>query len=100
MSHDQDSGIRYGADLRRHTPAAFAFHRVTASFFDKTKSIPNRIPRRGFVRSLRHVASVAVVVSSLFAQSMLVRYTAAHQPQHRAGLDPSPWSEEFRERMA
>ena len=30
------------------------------------------------------LAFVAVVVSSLFAQSMLVRYTAAHQPQHRA----------------
>src|SRR3954466_5581224 len=30
------------------------------------------------------LAFVAVVVSSLFAQSMLVRYTANHQPQHRA----------------
>jgi hypothetical protein len=30
------------------------------------------------------LAFVAVVVSSLFAQSMLVRYTAGHQPQHRA----------------
>ena len=30
------------------------------------------------------LAFVAVVVSSLFAQSMLVRYTADHQPQHRA----------------
>jgi hypothetical protein len=30
------------------------------------------------------LAFVAVVVSSLFAQSMLVRYTARHQPQHRA----------------
>ena len=30
------------------------------------------------------LAFVAVVVSSLFAQAMLVRYTAGHQPQHRA----------------
>ena len=30
------------------------------------------------------LAFVAVVVSSLFAQAMLVRYTADHQPQHRA----------------
>jgi hypothetical protein len=30
------------------------------------------------------LAFVAVVVSTLFAQSMLVRYTAGHQPQHRA----------------
>ena len=30
------------------------------------------------------LAFVAVVVSSLFAQSMLVRYTAEHRPQHRA----------------
>lgn len=30
------------------------------------------------------LAFVAVVVSSLFAQSMLVRYTANHTPQHRA----------------
>lgn len=29
------------------------------------------------------LAFVAVVVSSLFAQSMLVRYTAGHLPQHR-----------------
>ena len=29
------------------------------------------------------LAFVAVVVSSLFAQSMLVRYTAGHRPQHR-----------------
>jgi hypothetical protein len=30
------------------------------------------------------LAFVAVVVSSLFAQAMLVRYTAGHRPQHRA----------------
>ncbi len=30
------------------------------------------------------LAFVAVVVSTLFAQSMLVRYTSGHQPQHRA----------------
>jgi hypothetical protein len=30
------------------------------------------------------LAFVAVVVSSLFAQSMLVRFTAEHRPQHRA----------------
>ena len=30
------------------------------------------------------LAFVAVVVSSLFAQAMLVRYTAGHQPQNRA----------------
>ena len=30
------------------------------------------------------LAFVAVAVSSLFAQAMLVRYTAGHQPQHRA----------------
>ena len=30
------------------------------------------------------LAFVAVVVSSLFAQSMLVRYTAGRKPQHRA----------------
>ena len=30
------------------------------------------------------LAFVAVVVSTLFAQAMLVRFTAAHQPQHRA----------------
>jgi hypothetical protein len=30
------------------------------------------------------LAFVAVVVSSLFAQSILVRYTAGHRPQHRA----------------
>ena len=30
------------------------------------------------------LAFAAVVVSTLFAQSMLVRYTAGHQPQHRA----------------
>jgi hypothetical protein len=30
------------------------------------------------------LAFVAVVVSTLFAQSMLVRYTADHRPQHRA----------------
>jgi hypothetical protein len=29
------------------------------------------------------LAFAAVVVSSLFAQAMLVRYTAGHQPQHR-----------------
>jgi hypothetical protein len=30
------------------------------------------------------LAFVAVAVSSVFAQSMLVRYTSGHQPQHRA----------------
>lgn len=30
------------------------------------------------------LAFVAVVVSTLFAQNMLVRYTAGHRPQHRA----------------
>ena len=40
--------------------------------------------RRTLDRVVVGLAFVAVVVSSLFAQSMLVRYTADHQPQHRA----------------